>query len=87
MAFRVEISPRACRDFDAIATVIGEGSSLEAARKWFLAVHAETPVERVRVLLYGRKNRSHKIYFCVPPDTQSNGIVSVLHVGHWRAKV
>src|SRR5258708_26155541 len=101
MAFRVEISPRAYRDLDSIATVIGESSSLEAARKWFLAVldaidslaqmpercsivvDAQTPLERVRVLLYGRKNRSYKIYFCVQPETKTNGIVSGFHVRHW----
>jgi plasmid stabilization system protein ParE len=84
MAFRVEISPRAYRDLDSIATVIGEGSSPEAARKWFLAVL--DVIEKVRVLLYGRKNRSYKISFCVQPDTQTNGIVSVFHVRHWARR-
>ena len=51
-----------------------------------VAVDSEIPVERVRVLLRGRKNRSYKIFFCVQREKDSEGIVSVFHVRHWARK-
>lgn len=105
MAFSVEISPRAFRDLDELATELKERSrSHTLARKWFLSVlgavdslaempercpvvtEAEDEIERVRLLLHGKRNRRYKIFYCVRKRSPSTGTVSVLHVRHWARK-
>jgi plasmid stabilization system protein ParE len=105
MAFNVEISPRAFRDLDELATDLKERSqSYAVARKWFLAVlgaidslaeiperrpvvtEAQDEIERVRLLLHGKRNRQYRIYYCVRKRSTSSGTVSVFHVRHWARR-
>jgi plasmid stabilization system protein ParE len=105
MAFNVEISPRAFRDLDELATELKERSQNGAvARKWFLAVvgaidslaemperrpvvtEARDEIERVRLLLHGKRNRRYRIYYCVRkvgPSVERSAY-SMCGIGHGK---
>jgi len=51
-----------------------------------IASESEDLGQQVRVLLYGRKNRTYRVFFGVKQTSPSHGVVSVYHVRHWARK-
>jgi plasmid stabilization system protein ParE len=92
MAYRVEITPRAERDLDALYIQMCTTGS-EHARLWYLGLSAaisglhemprrcpRTPEDRnLRHLLYGRKLRAYRVIFRIQTKMQA---VEILHIRH-----
>ena len=55
----------------------------DAPQRCPLAEESRKLQAEVRFLLYGRRNRRHKIYFAVHKET---GTIRVFHVRHWARK-
>lgn len=72
------------RWFNGMMTAIASLS--EVPERCALAPEAEEVGDAIRLLLYGRRNRSYKIYFKVQPESQTTGKVWVLHVRHWARR-
>jgi plasmid stabilization system protein ParE len=51
-----------------------------------IAEESEEFGQEVRVLLYGKRNRRHKVYYSVQPTTPSTGTVRIFHVRHWARR-
>jgi hypothetical protein len=51
-----------------------------------VVTEAGNEIERVRVLLQGKRNRRYKIYYCVRKLSPTRGTLSVFHVRHWARK-
>ncbi len=67
--------------------IIDDIASLrEMPAKCPVAPESEDIGEEVRLLLHGRKNRAHKIYYAINYETPSSGTVQVFHVRHWARK-
>ena len=42
--------------------------------------------QEVRLLLFGKGNRSYKIYYSVVYETPTTGTVRIFHIRHWARK-
>ena len=58
----------------------------EIPERCAFAPEAEELGDAIRLLLYGRRNRSYRIYFKVQQDSESVGKVLIFHVRHWARR-
>lgn len=42
--------------------------------------------QELRLLLYGKRNRTYKVYYSIQQRTPSTGTVRLFHVRHWARK-
>lgn len=100
MDFRVEIAPQALVETEAIAGYIEGRGSFESAERWLRGIRQslsdlrlmpanhpvvfETAGREIRILLFGSKNRTYKIFYSIDITIR---IVSVFHVRHWARKM
>ena len=70
--------------FNGILEAIASLSDLPT-RCAVMAPESEELGQEIRLLLYGRKNRTYKIYFSSDQDSDP-GLVRVFHVRHWARK-
>ena len=66
--------------------MVAIASLQEMPERCALAPEAEELGDAIRLLLYGRRSRSYKVYFKVQMDSATIGKVLVFHVRHWARR-